>query len=188
VIAGIILAAGASTRMGRPKALLDYLGETFVARLVRVFSRLCDPVLVVLGHHAETIQAHLEADFVINPDPERGQLSSLQTGIAALPADVEGFLFTPVDSPTVEEWTVSRLVEEFRPDGIVIPRYNGRRGHPVCVPRRFIPTFLSLAPTEQTRTAIQHHADRIHYVDVDDAGILADIDDPASYHALKGVR
>lgn len=186
MIAGIILAAGASTRMGRPKALLDYRGETFAARLVRVFERVCDPVVVVVGHHAETIQEHVRANFVINPDPDRGQLSSLQTALAALPAGAEGFLFTPVDSPTVEEWTVTRLVEEFRPGSIVIPRFNGRRGHPVCVPRAFFPAFLSLAPTEKTRTAIDQHADRIHYLDVDDAGILADIDDPASYHALKG--
>ena len=174
--------------MGRPKALLDYRGETFVSRLVRVFSRVCNPVLVVLGHHAETIQQFLRADVVINPDPDRGQLSSLQTGIAALPSSAEGFLFTPVDSPTVEEWTVSRLVEEFRTDAIVIPRHNGRRGHPVCVPRLFFPAFLSLEPTAQTRAGIQQHSDRIHYVDVEDLGILADIDDPASYHALKGVR
>jgi len=174
--------------MGRPKALLDYRGETFLARLVRIFARVCDPVLVVLGHHAEIIQERVDANFVINPDPDRGQLSSLQTALVALPAGAEGFLFTPVDSPTVEEWTVSRLVEEFRPDAIVIPRFNGRRGHPVCVPRSFIPAFLSLAPTEQTRAAINRHADQVHYVDVEDAGILADIDDPASYHALKGVR
>ena len=92
MIAGIILAAGASTRMGSPKALLDYRGETFVERLVRLFSRVCDPVIVALGNHPEPIRARIEgcAEVVINPDPDRGQLSSLQTALAALPPKADG--------------------------------------------------------------------------------------------------
>ena len=186
MIAGIILAAGASSRMGRPKALLEYRGETFAGRLVRVLSKFCEPVLVVAGYHAEAIRERVKAGFVLNPDPDRGQLSSLQTALAAIPRDCEGFLFTPVDSPTVDERTVSKLLDVFRERGgaIVIPRFNGRRGHPVCVPQTLLAEFLSLAPTEETRVIINRHADRIVYVDVDDAGILADIDDPEAYKAL----
>ena len=101
MIAGIILAAGASSRMGTPKALLDYRGETFVGRLVRVLGACCKPVIVVLGYHADAIrqQVPATANIVINPDPSRGQLSSLQTGLAELPADADGFAFIPVDSP-----------------------------------------------------------------------------------------
>ena len=96
--------------MGSPKALLEYRGETFIQRLVRVLSAVCDPVIVVLGYHADTLRpAVRDATIVVNPAPERGQLSSLQTGLAALPADAEGFLFTPVDSPAVEIATVERL-------------------------------------------------------------------------------
>src|SRR5260221_10022704 len=81
VIAGIILAAGASSRMGSPKALLDFRGERFIERLVRVFSCVCDPVIVALGYHADAIRPAIQASarIVINPAPERGQLSSLQT-------------------------------------------------------------------------------------------------------------
>ena len=84
VIAGIILAAGASSRMGTPKALLDYRGETFLDRLIRVLGAVCDPVIVVLGYHAEQIRAGVNGrvQFVVNPTPTRGQLSSLQTGLA----------------------------------------------------------------------------------------------------------
>jgi len=186
VIAGIILAAGASSRMGRPKALLEYRGETFAERLVRVLSPVCDPVIVVLGYHAEAIRARVAANFVVNPDPDRGQLSSLQTALAALPAEVEGFVFTPVDSPSVSETTVADLLRIFRErrDAIVIPRFEGKRGHPVCVPRSLMADFLALAPTEQTRVVVNRNADRIVYVDVDDPGVLADIDDPAAYRAL----
>jgi len=83
VIAGIILAAGASSRMGTPKALLDYRGATFVRRLFRVLGETCQPVMVVLGYHADVIrqQVPLTATIVVNPDPSRGQLSSLQTAL-----------------------------------------------------------------------------------------------------------
>ncbi|MGH9593849.1 MAG: nucleotidyltransferase family protein, partial [Bryobacteraceae bacterium] len=105
MIAGIILAAGASSRMGTPKALLDYRGETFVGRLMRVLGAVCDPVMVVLGYHAAEIGARVPANVrvVLNPDPDRGQLSSLQTALAALPVEADGFAFVPVDSPAAEE-------------------------------------------------------------------------------------
>ncbi len=172
--------------MGRPKALLDYKGETFVGRLVRILSRFCDPVIVVAGVHAAEIRAHVAANVVVNPDPDRGQLSSLQTALRALPAEVEGFVFTPVDSPSVGEETLAQLIEIFktREDAIVIPKFEGRRGHPVFVPGSLAADFLALAPTEETRAVINRNAGRIVYVDVDDRGILADIDDPAAYRAL----
>lgn len=114
--------------MGSPKALLEYRGETFIQRLVRVLSPVCDRVVVVLGYHAADIRPGIPGSAVItiNPAPERGQLSSLQTGLAALPADADGFLFTPVDSPAVESETVERVAAEFRRRDpatlLVIPR------------------------------------------------------------------
>ena len=192
VIAGIILAAGASTRMGRPKALLEYRGETFIDRLIRIFSAACDPVIVVAGYHAGAIGARVEdrAQLVVNPEPDRGQLSSLQTALEQVPAAAEGFLFTPVDSPTVEETTVAALIETLRAAAhtrdalFAIPRYRGRRGHPVCAAQAMIAEFLALPPTAETRVAIDQRANRIAYIDVDDAGVLADIDDLEAYRKL----
>jgi molybdenum cofactor cytidylyltransferase len=192
VIAGIILAAGASRRMGSPKALLNYRGETFIDRLVRVISAACDPVIVVLGYHADAIRAQVRGQvrFVVNPDPERGQLSSLQSGLMVVPPESDGVLFTPVDSPAVEPKTVSRLAEAFaRRDPatlLVIPRFNSKRGHPVCVSRSVIAELLALPPAGQAREVIRRHADRTQYVDVEDAGVLADIDDPEAYRRLAG--
>lgn len=187
-LAGIILAAGASRRMGSPKALLDYRGETFVDRLIRVFSRCCDPVIVVAGVHAGVIREGMDpcARLVINPDPDRGQLSSLQTALAEVPGDVAGFLFTPVDCPTVREETVAMLVDEFHKNGnpFVIPRYHGRRGHPVCVRGSLIAEFLALPPTAETRAVVNMYSDRITYVDVDDPGVLADVDDVEAYRKI----
>jgi molybdenum cofactor cytidylyltransferase len=197
VILGIILAAGASRRMGAPKALLDYRGETFLDRLIRVVATVAEP-LVVLGYGAEAVQAGSTrpARFVVNPDPRRGQLSSLQTALAAAPSDFEGFLFIPVDCPAVAEETVRRLAAAFaRRDPatlFVIPRYDQRhgqgrgqmRGHPVFAAPPIAREILALAPTAQARDVVHRHVPDTLYVDVDDAGILADIDDPAAYRQL----
>jgi molybdenum cofactor cytidylyltransferase len=195
VIAGIILAAGASTRMGSPKALLNYRGETFLDRLIRVLGGVADPVvvnpvIVALGYHAEVIKAHARgrARFVVNPNPERGQLSSLQTALAAVPPEAEGFLFMPADCPSIEPETVARLVETFthRDPAVlfIIPRYQGRRGHPVCAASALIREFLALPPTEQASTVVHRHVTETLYIDVEDAGILVDVDDREAYRRL----
>ena len=191
MIAGIILAAGASSRMGTPKALLDYRGETFVGRLARVLGETCHPVIVVLGYHAEAIRAAIPATatIVVNPDPGRGQLSSLQTGLAALPDDADGFAFIPVDCPAIETSTVTELVQAFKQRDpatmFVIPRQSGKRGHPVLAPRSIAAEFLALAPTAEAREVVHAHVDRTEYVEVDDAGIFTDVDDPEAYRLLK---
>jgi molybdenum cofactor cytidylyltransferase len=190
VIAGIILAAGASSRMGSPKALLEYRGETFIRRLVRVLSAVCDPVIVVLGYNADTLRPAVpNATIVVNPAPERGQLSSLQTGLAVLPADVEGFLFTPVDSPAVEIATVERLAAEFQrrdpATQLVIPRFAGKRGHPVFATRAIANELSALPLTAQARDVIHGHLADTLYIDVDDPGILTDIDDREAYRRLS---
>jgi molybdenum cofactor cytidylyltransferase len=195
VIAGIILAAGASSRMGSPKALLDYRGETFIERLVRVLASVCDPVIVVLGYHAAVIRSRVEATaaIAINPAPERGQLSSLQTGLEVLPAEAEGFLFTPVDSPAVEIETIERLAAEFRRRDpatlLVIPRidlgHGVQRGHPIFATRTIADEFLALPVTAKASEVIHRHVPRTVYVDVNDPGILTDIDDPEAYRRLS---
>lgn len=172
--------------MGRPKALLDYHGETFIARLVRIFATVCDPVIVALGHGAETLSPHVPepARVVMNPDPGRGQLSSLQIALTALPPSISGFLFTLVDCPAVNPATVQAVAAQN--GDLVIPRYQGRRGHPVRVSCTLIAEFLSLPPTAETRQVINAHADAIRYLDLDDPGILVDADDPAAYARLTG--
>jgi molybdenum cofactor cytidylyltransferase len=187
VIAGIILAAGASSRMGTPKALLDYRGETFLDRLIRVLGTVCDPVIVALGYHADEIRAKTRpAKFVVNPDPSRGQLSSLQSALAAVPDDAEGFLFLPVDCPAPEPETIRQIVDAFHSTNslLVIPRHEGRRGHPVCASRALLAEFLALPPTAQAKEVVRRHP--AHYLETSDPGVLSDIDDPESYRALVG--
>ena len=191
MIAGIILAAGASSRMGgSPKALLLLSGETFIERLLRVFSRVASPVIVALGYHADAIRPRIAntATVVLNPAPERGQFSSLQTALAALPADAEGFFFTPVDSPAVALATVELVVAAFARRAadtlFVIPRYQGKRGHPVCATRAIAEEILALPATAQARDVVHAHVAQTQYVDVDDPGILTDVDTQEAYQAM----
>jgi molybdenum cofactor cytidylyltransferase len=164
--------------MGSPKALLQYRGETFIDRLIGVFSP-CDEVVVVLGHHADTIRNGMKrrATVVVNPDPERGQLSSLQCGLSTV-ADADAVFFTPVDYPAIEASTIRAL---FPLAGtFAMPRYQGRRGHPVLIDRG-LQTEL-LACRTAARDVIRAHEPQ--YVDVNDSGILEDVDDPAAYARL----
>jgi molybdenum cofactor cytidylyltransferase len=191
-LAGVILSAGASSRMGSPKALLRAPGsqESFLDRLIGILAPHCDPVIVVLGHQVETIRAGIsraaQAVLVVNDRYTLGQLSSLQCGLRAVPEEAAGVLFTPVDHPGVRPETIQRIVTAFRNQGAVltIPRHGGERGHPVCCARELIAEFLALPPEAQARDVIHRHLDRACYVDVDDPGVVNDIDDPETYRRL----
>lgn len=177
--------------MGTPKALLEYRGETFVGRLARVLGTTCSPVIVVLGYHADSIRAGIPAgaQIVVNRDPSRGQLSSLQTALGAISGNPDGFAFIPVDSPAVSEATVAKLARAFeeREEStlFVIPRQHGKRGHPVFATQAIAAEFLALPATSEAREVVHAHVGRTQYVDVDDPGIFADVDDPEAYRRLK---
>jgi CTP:molybdopterin cytidylyltransferase MocA len=184
--AGLILAAGESSRMGSPKALLEFRGETFLDRLIRCFEQHCFPVIVVLGHEPEVIRAGVRAAgnavFVLNPDYSRGQFSSMQCGLRAVPDYADGVIFTPVDHPNIESATVAQLIKSGA--SIAIPQYLGRHGHPVLFGRKLIAEFLALAPESQAPMVFHQHTSEITYIVVADPGILDDIDDPDAYHRL----
>jgi len=189
-VAALILAGGESRRMGSPKALLKLSGRTFLDRLILAFAPHCDPVVVVLGHEAGKIRAAIEegarAMFALNENYRLGQLSSMQCGLRAIPASARGVLFTPVDYPAIQAQTVDELVRSFQPDRypVAVPRYCGERGHPVCVGPDVIAQILALDPGAQARDVIHRYRNRTFYVDVKDAGVIKDIDDPDAYRRL----
>jgi len=175
--------------MGFPKALLKYRGESFLDTLCALFATRCDSVIVVLGADAARIRAAAAhpALFVENSEYRRGQTSSLQCGLRAVPADAEGVLFTLVDHPAVARPTIDALLAAPRPL-VRVPRHQGRRGHPVWFSRELMPEFLALPADGAARDVVRRHADQTEFLDLDDPGIVADIDDPAAYHALTGGR
>jgi molybdenum cofactor cytidylyltransferase len=182
---GVILAAGASTRMGSPKALLHYRGRTFLERALDALQPACDSVVVVTASDASQVRAVCQkhgVDVVINSAPERGMLSSLQCAIAQ--RDAYGYLFTPVDYPAIAPTTAAAIVGAFQSAArdAVIPVFDGRHGHPVCISRAVAGQILDLPAGATARDAI--HRSDILYLPVADAGILCDVDTPAEHEAL----
>ena len=188
--AGIILAAGESSRMGRDKALLAYRGTTFLNYLISILQPRIEPLIVVLGHHADSIRRSVAVGprIVVNPDYRRGMLSSLQVGIRVLPPEVEAALFTLVDHPAVAGSTVDQLLAAFADSGkaLIIPRYGDRRGHPVIATRAVLQKMMALPPQASPKDVIHAHRSETEFIDVDDRGILRDIDFPSDYDKLTG--
>ncbi|HEX5227989.1 MAG TPA: nucleotidyltransferase family protein [Bryobacteraceae bacterium] len=189
-IAGVILSGGASRRMGTPKALLPFRDETFLDRLIRVFGAACDPLIVVVGAHAEQIRSGIqrsaEVQFAVNPDPERGMLSSLQCGLALVPPDIAAAMFLPVDHPHIEASTIETLAEDFRRNRapVTVPTYLGEHGHPVSIARPVIDELLALPADAKASDVIHRHIAQTVYIEFHDPAVVTDVDDPAAYADL----
>jgi CTP:molybdopterin cytidylyltransferase MocA len=186
--AGLILAAGASRRMGRPKTMLEYQGETFLNRMFRVLRAAgCDPITVVVAPGCES-WIPPGARATVNPDPDRGMLSSLQCGLADLLdiPEVNRILFTPLDLPSLREDSVRQVVDAAASAEVVIPRYTiEKRGHPVSISRAVAQEVLQLSgPDAQPRDAIRRDDSRVLFAEVHDQGVVRDIDEPQDYQEL----
>jgi molybdenum cofactor cytidylyltransferase len=196
MLVAIILAAGESTRMGRPKALLlDPEGRPFAARLVRTFAAagIAD-VIVVTGSLHTAIADAVTADrppitpiFINNPQPALGQVSSLWKGLEAAAApEIEGALVTLVDIPLVRSSTVRQVIDAWTHSRapIVRPAVRGRHGHPVLFDRSVFDALRHAPLTEGARAVVHANAGRIVDVEVDDEGCLLDIDTPIDYDSV----
>lgn len=196
MLAAIILAAGDSTRMGRPKALLpDPEGRPFVARLVRTFAAAgVDDIVVVTSSLHAAIADAIAADhppvapnLVNNPQPALGQVSSLWIGLDAVARPgIEGALVTLVDIPLVLASTVRHVIDAWTQNRapIVRPAVGDRHGHPVLFDRSIFDALRHAPLTEGARAVVHANADRIINVQVDDQGCLLDIDTPSDYDAV----
>jgi molybdenum cofactor cytidylyltransferase len=190
--AGLIFAAGESRRMGRDKALLDYRGSTFLNHLISLFAPRAEPVIVVLGHNAETIRQTIASGnapvrIVLNPGYARGMLSSFQAGIRALPPEAAAALFTLVDHPAVEPATLDALLAAYASSGLplAIPRCGDRRGHPVIAARPILEEMLALPDDASPKQVIHAHRSETFFLDVADPGVLRDIDRPEEYEEWR---
>jgi len=183
--AAVVLAAGASTRMGRPKALLEYKGRSFVACAVELATRAgCAPVVVVTGA-VELADQGLAASVIHHPTWPEGQLGSLQRGLAAL-ADPAGVLVLTVDRPHLRVSTIVTLVAAFRtsPQFSWQPAHAGRRGHPIIYPRSLLPALKALPASADPRDLLRAHEAVRRTVAVDDPAVHDNIDSPADLERL----
>ncbi len=187
-ITPIILAAGASTRMGRPKALLEFDGRACLELALASVKGLGTPV-VVLGAAREEIQSRVRLGSVqiaINEDFEQGQTSSLKAGLACLSPAAAAFLLYPVDFPLVSTEEVARVADAFLAcqdphKALFIPSYSMQRGHPVLCRRELAGEFAALPDDAPARTVINFRPQRISYVEFEQAYILMDMDTPEDY-------
>lgn len=186
-LGAVILAAGDSVRMGRPKALLQRGGETFLKHWLRILGRAgVGEIRVVLGRDSGLIRKTVplaDRQVVLQRFPEEGMLSSLCLGLASLPDGLAGCFLCPVDHPVVEAALLTRMRGVLRPGSVVVPQHGGRRGHPVLFAFELF-TELHAAPLQEgARMVVRADAGRVITVDAD-AGVLADIDTPDDLKAL----
>lgn len=183
MLAAIILAGGESSRMGQPKALLKFHRQTFLEHLLEVTRHPrvgCQRV--VLGATVEEILARVtlaDETLVVNADWRRGQLSSLQAGLRALPNGTEGVIVCPVDHPLVSESLVSVLIEGFdsKHAAITVPAYRGRRGHPVIFSATLYDELLGAQPEIGARAVVNAHRDSMLEVPTEEEGVILNLND-----------
>ena len=184
-IAGVVLAAGLSSRMGEFKQLLPIGGRPAVCRIAKVLKENLRHVIVVVGHRAQEVQdalSELNVECVMNQDYREGMLSSVQRAVRRIGPNRD-FLFCLGDQPSLSGDIVQAVIlEALRVDaGIVVPTYNGKRGHPLFLGRSYGPAILSLEQGVGLNAITRTNPQDTVEVPVEYEEILQDMDTPADY-------
>lgn len=186
-IGAIVLAAGASTRMGRQKLLLPFAGTTVVAHIVReLHAAQVAAVYVVVGFEPDRVRAALSGtrvNIVENPDYTRGMLSSVRAGLASAPMAWSAALIALGDQPLIRAAHAAALLAAHAadPDRILVPGHEGRRGHPLLLPRRYWAETAVQHDGTGLRGLLQAHADDVCVVELGTDEVLTDMDTPEDY-------
>ncbi len=202
-LCGVILAAGQSSRMGRDKALLPWPKGTeslaglprgtLLSSAIQSVSDCCDLVIVVTGANGDALRRVIDgcgASVVQNPAPERGQFSSLQTGLQeVLNRGRDAAMVTLVDRPPPRAVTLSKLVATFagraHNEWAVVPEFEGKHGHPIVIGREMIEAFLRAPAGSNAREVTHANHSHILYVPVDDPVVITNVDTPQDYASLE---
>ncbi len=205
-LCAVILAAGESSRMGRDKALLpwpppipgaDFSPQTFLSAAIRSLNPFNDMVIVVVGKNETNLAPIVYASgasLVRNPAPERGQFSSLQTGLQeVLNQGRDAATITLVDRPPVAPATLKTLHSAFenavtQEKWAVVPEYQGKHGHPFLIGREMIEAFLRADASSTARDVEHQHQAYVEYVAIDDPFIALNVDTPEQYAALSKLQ
>ena len=195
MIPAVILAAGKSSRMGRPKATLPLdEGDTFLSRIIRTLhDARVDDVVVVLGHDPDPILKSLSIvdgafRVVLNEEYESGQLSSVLAGLRAIDRPgVTAMMLTLVDVPLTSAHTVRAVLERYRTSGVPVVRAvsRGRHGHPVIVDRSLFPLIRAADPEQGMKPIVRAHVSPAGDVEVEDEGAFSDVDTPEDYEKVR---
>jgi len=178
----MILAAGESTRMGKPKLLLPFGNETIIETIInQVTLAKVDKTLVVLGSGWEKIKDKIKKFHLkttVNPNFKKGMLSSVQWGFKALPEKTRAVLVVLGDQPAISTAIIDKIIDAYQKTskGIVLPVYKGERGHPVLIDLKYKGEVESLSHKIGLRGLVYSHPEDIMEVKVESPSILQDID------------
>ena len=190
MVDGIILAAGRSSRLGRPKQLLPLAGRPLLAHtLTNAVASQLDEVILVLGHDAATIAAAVGDQgqrTVINPDYAAGQSTSVRAGLAAAAPETEAVLFLLGDQPTVTAETIDTIVAAYRAtrSPILVPVYGSERGNPILFDRALFPELATVGGDEGARAIVRAHAADVRLIPVPSDQPPQDVDTEEDYQRL----
>jgi molybdenum cofactor cytidylyltransferase len=186
-IEAIILAAGRSRRMGTQKLLLPFAAQTVIAHIVdQVLAAPVRRAIIVVSSGADDVRAAVSQksiNLVENPNPDGEMLSSVRVGLRAIGADASAALIVLGDQPSLRADLISKIVGGFESSarGIVAPVYNGRRGHPLLIARRYFDEILTRYDAVGLRRLLAAHPDDVHDIPIEDPGVVADMDYPEDY-------
>lgn len=191
----LLPAAGASRRMGRPKLLLPVGGRPMVAGVVEALrGGGVEEIILVIAPGDEALQTWAMQNGVtiaINPDPDRGMLSTIQEGVAALVEVLAGetLLISPADLPHLQAGTVAELLRKMKETGapLALPTYRGKRGHPLALAPRLVPEIHTLDPGIGLKQLRDRHEAELLEIEVKDAGVVQDVDTPEDYERLNPI-
>ena len=207
-VTAVVLAAGESRRMGTNKLLLPWGHTTVLGQtLANVGAAAVHNVLLVTGHERERVEAMVASEgdghsgksgmsldrqlpMLHNHDYANGMLTSVQTAVRALPPSAEAILIMLGDQPLVATDTLDSLLRAYAatPAGLVAPIYDGRRGNPVIIDRRYFDELLALPAGAAPRVLLARHASYLLAVEVEDAAVLIDLDRPEEYASRRPAR
>lgn len=183
----IVLAAGKSTRMKKQKLLMPFNGKTIVETVTgKIKPVLKSNIMVVLGSHYNEIRqkiSKLQVNYCFNKDFESGMLSSVICGFNALPVDAEAAMVFLGDQPQISTDVIQKVVKAWKQSdkGIIIPTFNGRRGHPVLIGIKYKSKIRELDPSKGLRQLMVENPGDIIEVELEQSEILRDIDTPEDY-------
>jgi len=193
MLAAIILSGGASRRMGSPKALLSYQGRPFLEHLLDVARHPKIGVRrVVLGADAGPIVNEVNLapeEVLVNEEWEKGQLSSIHAALRSLPPNTDGILLLLIDHPLISSELVGELIDSFYSShkSIVLPVYEGRRGHPVIFSAELYEDLMKAPVETGARSVVWAHAGEVQVVQTNEEGCVLNLNDPDTLqNALRG--
>jgi molybdenum cofactor cytidylyltransferase len=190
MIIGILLAAGRSQRMGQPKLLLPWHGVPLIRHVAQsILQSKLDHLVVVIGHRAEHVRAALAdvpIEIVHNAAFPDGQSTSLRAGIAAVRDRADAIVVLLADQPLLRPDTIDALIDAYQQTGarIVAPVHRGQRGNPILFAGSVFDELLAISGDQGARNVIKAHADEVLAVEVEDTGVVLDIDTPDMYAQL----